>query len=98
MSSKQDDFFSGLMWAIAASAVIGAVLIIGWFMIFLAPMYIGYRLYIDSPKRKERVAREHTIALYEAELEPQCLQFFKPKPIEFVRELRKAGVALAPPA
>ncbi|MEM7212985.1 MAG: ATP-binding protein [Pseudomonadota bacterium] len=66
MSSRQDDFFSGLMWAIAASAVIGAVLIIGWFMIFLAPMYIGYRLYIDSPKRKERVAREHTIALYEA--------------------------------
>ena len=31
------------------------------------------------------------VRLYEASLEPQRLQFFAPKPIDFVRELRKAG-------
>jgi len=33
------------------------------------------------------------ITLYEAELEPQRYQFFAPKPIAFIRDLRKAGIA-----
>lgn len=66
MSYRDESFGTGLMWAIAGCTFIAAMLIIGWFMILLAPFYIWYRLYQDSPKRKERVAREHTIELYNA--------------------------------
>ena len=55
------DFLSVL----AGVAIIGTVLLVGWFMILLAPIYVATRLYLESPRRKERIARQHTIELYE---------------------------------
>lgn len=54
------------MSALAGVAIIGTVLLIGWFMVLLAPVYVAVRLYLESPSRKERIARRHTIELYEA--------------------------------
>lgn len=40
--------------------------------------------------------RYERIELYEAPLEPQRYQFFAPEPIDYVKELRRAGVARQP--
>ena len=44
----------------------------------------------------ERTAKKgriyHDIPLYEAEYQPERIQFYRPRAIEFVRELRKVAL------
>jgi len=46
--------------------------------------------FIERTARKGRVY--HDIRLYEADYQPERIQFYKPRQIDFVRELRKVAL------
>ncbi|WP_188078384.1 type IV secretory system conjugative DNA transfer family protein [Aquicoccus porphyridii] len=54
--------------AVLGAVILGLILLIALFVSSIAlvaiPAYIGYRLYKESPRRLERLAREETMALY----------------------------------
>ena len=52
--------FLGVMIAL----IIVMAILVSWVALITVPMYIGYRLWKDSPARLERVAREETMVLY----------------------------------
>lgn len=62
--SVADDFFSGSAAIIIVAGILALALIVTPFLLIGVALYIGIRLYRESPKRLERLAKEETELLY----------------------------------
>ena len=65
MRSTTDEFGSTFLTFIIAALAVIVALILSWVALIAIPAYFGYRLYSESPKRLERLAREETQVLYD---------------------------------
>ncbi len=59
-----DDLFSGSAAFVIVAGFLALAMIVTPFLFLGAALYIGIRLYRESPKRLERLAREETELLY----------------------------------
>lgn len=59
-----DDFGGGIVTFIVAAMILAAAIFLTGFALIAVPIYVGIRLYLESPKRLERLAREETDILY----------------------------------
>ncbi|KCV82444.1 hypothetical protein ATO10_05866 [Actibacterium atlanticum] len=59
-----DDFFGVYASAVIVASFVGLALFVTPFLILGAALYLGIRMYRESPKRLERLAREETELLY----------------------------------
>jgi len=62
--SGSDDFSSGIITFIIAAMILSAAFFLTAFALLALPVYVGVRLYLENPKRLERLAREETEILY----------------------------------
>ncbi|WP_232272131.1 type IV secretory system conjugative DNA transfer family protein [Thiosulfatihalobacter marinus] len=62
--SAFDDLFSGSAAFVIVAGFLALAIIVTPFLIIGAALYIGIRMYRESPKRLERLAREETELLY----------------------------------
>ena len=63
--SAAEDFGSLFLNFLIIAMVLVIALVVTWFAIFAIPIYLGFRVWKESPKRLERLAREETMILYD---------------------------------
>ncbi len=59
-----DDFGSVFLTFVIVAMALAIAIMLSWLALLVIPAYVGYRYYMENPKRLERLAREETEALY----------------------------------